>query len=160
MTRMTQAVLKAGLITPNMLREIKRFSPTIDCDAEVEEPKELEYAAKIIADALESQEYTLIRETDLDILRQYAEEHRAGTLHLETLNETAEFTITYCVSKTGEYIIAWTDEGSAEDLANGVTYLRTSSCDVFFKDVRELWYGEKKAFAVCIPSGVNGGHRG
>lgn len=156
---MTKAVLKAGLITPNMLREMKRFSPFIDRDAEVEEPKELEAAAKIIADALESQEYTIVRETDLDVLRQYIESHVDGTLHVEDVaeEEPMEFEVSYCVAKTGEYIIAWTADSIADLLTNGATYLRTAVGsngfirDVHFKDVRELWYGEKKAFVVCVP---------
>ena len=148
---MTKAVLKAGLITPNMLREMKRFSPFIDRDAEVEEPKELEHAAQIIADALEEREYTLVRETDLDALHQYVETHTEGLLHYETLTEKMEFTVTYSVSKTGEYIIAWNTEGIADELTNGATYLKTAIGSVYFKDVRELWYGEQKAFMVCIP---------
>jgi hypothetical protein len=150
---MTKAVLKAGLITPNMLREMKRFSPFIDRDAEVEEPKELEAAAKIIADALESREYTIVRETDLDALRQYADEHTEGTLHIDDVSqaEPMEFTVSYCVSKAGEYIIAWTAESIEDVLTNGSTFLKTAVREVYFKDVRELWYGEKKAFVVCVP---------
>jgi hypothetical protein len=150
---MTKAVLKAGIITPNMLAEMKRFSPFIDRAAEAEAPKELEQAAKIVADALEAQEYTLIRETDLDILQQYVESHLEGMLHVEVVEEKlpAEFAVTYCVSKTGEYVIAWTGESIEDVLTNGMTYLRTGVREVFFEDARELWYGEKKAFVVCMP---------
>jgi hypothetical protein len=153
MRPMTKAVLEAGLITPNMLNEMKRFSPTLERDAKLEEPKELELAAKIVADALESSEHTLVRETDLDILRTYLDTHTEGTLHFEDvgLKEPLDFTVTYSVTKTGEYVIAWKDESIDDALTNGVTCLRTGVGDVFFKDVRELWYGNKKAFMVCIP---------
>jgi hypothetical protein len=159
---MTQAVLKAGLITPNMLREIKRFSVTIDRDAEVEEPKELELAAKIVADALESQEYTVVRETDLDVLHEYLESHVDGVLHLEAVESVkpVEFEVSYCVSKMGEYVVAWTGERLFDVLTNGTTFLRTAIGDVFFKDVHELWYGGRKAFMVCTPREVVNGHGG
>jgi hypothetical protein len=159
---MTQAVLKAGIISENMLREIKRFSVTLDPDAKVESPKELEHAAQIIANAMEEAGYTTVRETDLDILRQYLDTAADGTLRLEvTGSEPVDVEVTYGMTKTGEYIIAWNSESIEDALTNGVTFLWTERDhrQVFFKDVRELWYGEKKAFMVCVPRGadVHGG---
>jgi hypothetical protein len=151
MNPMTQAVLKAGLITPNMLQEMKRFSPTLDQNAVVEEPKDLERAAQLIADALEHSDLTLVRETDLNALRHYVDTRTDGTLHYETLAETVDFTVSYAVAKTGEYLIAWNSEGLLEEIANGMTYLKTDTKEVYFKDVRELWYGERKTFLVCVP---------
>jgi hypothetical protein len=162
MSPMTQAVLKAGIITPNMLREIKRFSVTLDPDAQVESPKELEHAAQIIATAMEEAGYTTVRETDLDVLRQYMETATDGTLHLEAGEEPMSIEVTYGKTKTGEYIIAWNSESIEDSLTNGMTHLIvwTGKYEkVFFQDVRELWYGEKKAFMVCVPreSDVHGG---
>lgn len=152
MRTMTKAVLKAGIITPNMLREMKRFSPTLEQDAEVEEPKELELAAKIIADALESEGYSLVKETDLDVLRQYMEKNTTGSLHLEAVaGEPTDVNVTYAMSKTGEFIIAWNSDSIADELVMGTTFLETVMGIIMFKDVRELWYGDKKAFMVCIP---------
>jgi hypothetical protein len=149
---MTKAVLKAGLITPNMLREMKRLSPFIDRDAEVEEPKELEHAARIIADALEEREYALVRETDLDAFRQYMETRAKGTLHIEDYGVMPEeFAVEYGRTKTGEYIIGWTEESIDALLTNGITCLKTAEKSVYFEDVRELWYGKKKAFMICVP---------
>ena len=39
-------------------------------------------------------------------------------------------------------------------LTNGRTYLVVDDTHVFFKDVRELFFGEQKAFMVCTPSTV------
>lgn len=153
MNPMTEAVLKAGIITPNMLREMKRFSPSIDQEAEVEEPKELELAAKIIADALESADYTLVRETDLECLRQYTDTATEGMMHIEVLEVApVDFPVTYGKTPTGEYIIAWKSESIGDALTNGMTYLKAEhGKHVFFKDVRELWFGEHKAFMLCVP---------
>jgi hypothetical protein len=158
MNRMTQAVLEAGIITPRMLAEMKRFSVALDQSAEVAEPKGLEEAAQIIAEALQSADYAIVRETDLDVLSQYLENHIEGSLHFEALDsKPVEFDVAYCVTRTGDYVIAWNSESISDEMTNGMTFLRTVLRDVRFKDVRELWYGEKKAFMICTPrEGGNG----
>jgi hypothetical protein len=150
---MTKAVLKAGLITTNMLREMKRFSITLDRDAEVEEPTTLEEAAKIVGDALESSDQTIVRETDLAVLRQYIDTSTSGEMHVEVMGTpAAEFDVTYGKTRLGEYIIAWRSESIGDALTNGMTYLDTGDEKVYFKDVRELWFGDNKAFMLCIPN--------
>ncbi len=163
MNPMTKAVLRAGLISPNMLDEVKRFSITLDPNAKVEEPKDLGTAAKIIADALEQADMTVIRETDLAVLRQYIGTSTLGTLHVEIMEAPpAEFEVTYGKAQLGEYIIAWKGESIGEAICNGMTYLVVNvpkgtlrdlyeEKKVFFKDVRELWFGENKAFMLCTP---------
>lgn len=160
MNAMTEAVLKSGIITPNMLQEMKRFSPTLDRDAETSEPKELEEAARLIADALESAEYALVKETDLEVLRQYIDTSVEGFLHIEALDaKPVEVIVTYGRTKLGEYIIAWRGDSIADVITNGMTYLSTLIShpdevpeDVYFRDMRELWFGDNKAFILCVPS--------
>jgi hypothetical protein len=157
MNPMTEAVLKAGLITSNMLREMKRFSPTLDREAEVEEPKELELAAKIIADALESADYTIVRETDLGVLQQYMDTATKGTLVMEDdLGEKVRIEVTYGKTKTGEYVLPWRSESIGHSMVLSTTYLELADgyageTEVRFADVRELYFGTQKAFMLCIP---------
>ena len=61
---MIEAVLKAGLLTPQALAEMKKFSSVIDVEAQTEEPKDLDTAATIIANALTAEGYVMVRETD------------------------------------------------------------------------------------------------
>lgn len=155
MNPLTHAVLKAGLVSPSMLKEMKRFSSTIDPEAEPEEPKSLEEAVKLIDDALQSEQYVLVRETDLEIVRQYAETVRTTALHVEVDDGMkSDMDVTYGKTPIGEYIIAWKSESIRDMMTNGLTYLVEEGAHVFFKDVRELFFGEQKAFMVCVPSTV------
>lgn len=166
MNTMTEAVLKSGIITENMLQEMKRFSPTLDRDAVTAEPKDIEEAARLIADALESAEYALVRETDLEVLRQYIDTSVEGFLHIEVPDtKPIEVVVTYGKTKLGEYIIAWRGESIADAITNGMTYLEfpqpvEDGLDrVYFKDVRELWFGDNKAFMLCVAADpVEGGN--
>ena len=152
MNPITEAVLRAGIISPAQLAEMKRISPVIDREATVGEPLDLEAAAKIVADAMESEQYALVRETDLEVVRQYAETTATATLHVEEGSESTDFEVTYGRTPMGGYIIAWKSESIAEMMTNGLTYLTVGATHVFFKDVRELFFGSKKAFMVCTPS--------
>jgi hypothetical protein len=155
MNPLTEAVLKAGLVSPSMLREMKRISPVIDPEAEAEEPKSLEEAVKLIDDALQSEQYVLVRETDLEVVRQYADTVRTTVLHVEVEDGTeSDMDVTYGKTPLGEFIIAWKSESIRDMMTNGLTYLVENGTHVFFKDVRELFFGEQKAFMVCVPSTV------
>jgi hypothetical protein len=155
MNPLTTAVLKTGLITPEMLREIKRFSPVIDPEAETEEPKDLAEVVALIDTALQSEQYVLVRETDLEVVRQYAETVvRQARLHIEHEEEKSDVEVSYGKTALGEFIIAWKSESIRDMLTNGRTYLVVDDTHVFFKDVRELFFGEQKAFMVCTPSTV------
>lgn len=147
MNPITEAVLKAGLITPAQLQEMKRFSAVIDPEAEVGEAMPLDMAAKYVEDALQSDKYVLVRETDLAVLAQYTETARKGNLHLD--QNVIE--VTFGMTPLGEYIIAWKSESIAELMLDAGTYLDDDGMDVYFRDVRELFFGEHKAFMVCVP---------
>ena len=153
MNPVTQAVLKAGLISPEQLAEMKRISPIIDKEAELGDPVDLEMAAKIVEDAMQSEQYVLMRETDLEALKQYAETSAIGILHIEVDDSAGDIEVTYGRTPMGEYIIAWKSESIAGMMTNGRTYLAVDiNTNVFFKDVRELFFGDQKAFMVCKAS--------
>ena len=69
---MTQAVLRSGLISVDQLAEMKRFRPpSLSADADVEEFHSLEEAAQLVSNALQSEGYVLMRETDLEGVSRY-----------------------------------------------------------------------------------------
>jgi len=156
---MIEAVLKAGVVDANTLALFKKFGAPIDPDAEVEEPKDLETAAAIIGDVLESEGYVVVRETDLQVFNQYVETSRRGTLHLAVESDVeptgltaTDIEITYGKTKMGEYIIAWHSESIEDLLTDGNSYLEAEDCRIFFQSVRELYFGNTKAFMVCLVS--------
>jgi hypothetical protein len=151
----TAAVLRAGVVSPKMLEEMKRWSPNLEKEASAGEPLELDMAASIIEQALQSEEYVIVRETDLEVVRQYATTTRTGVLHMEIDElQQGDAEVTYGKTKLGEYIIAWQSDSIEDLLTNGLSYLVEDGHRVFFKNVRELYFGERKAFMVCTPSTV------
>jgi hypothetical protein len=152
MNPITEAVLRAGIISPAQLAEMKRISAVIDREATVGEPLDLEVAARIVAEALESEQYALVRETDLEVVRQYAETATTGLLHVEEGDQSTDFEVTYGRTPLGGFVIAWKSESIATMMTNGRTYLVHDGVHVFFSDVRELFFGTTKAFMVCVPS--------
>jgi hypothetical protein len=158
---LTQAVLRAGLVTEAQIAEMKRWAPpSLSADDVPEEPKSLAESVALINDALQSDGYVLMRETDLEAVRQYAATSQRSILHLEPEGvEAQDIEVTYGKTPIGEYIIAWHSESIQDLLTNGLTYLVVRPTDgsverVFFKDVRELFFGTTKAFMVCVPSSV------
>lgn len=144
-------ILKAGLLSKQQLEEMKRISPVIDRDAEVGEPVDLELASRLVLDALEREEYVLVRETDLEVLRQYASSAKSGALYIEGEDGHTSFDVTFGRTTMGDYVIAWRGESIKELMTNGLTHLLDGVEPIYFQDVRELFFGEQKAFMVCVP---------
>jgi hypothetical protein len=149
-----EAVLRAGIISPAMLRELRRFNPGLAPGLEAtEEPLELEHAARLVSDALQTEQFVLVRETDLSVVKQYVSSPQTGLLRVELDDGTStEFAVTYAKTALGEYVFAWRGENLREAMTNGLTHLMSVETDVYFKDVRELFFGEQKAFMVCTSS--------
>lgn len=152
---MTQAVIAAGLVNQAQLDEMKRWNPALaPVVDEVPPPKTLEEAAELVVEALQSEGYALVRETDLEVVHQYAATVTRGTLHLEVGTEGTDFEVTYGKTPIGEFIISWRSESIKDAMVNGQTYLIDGNTRVFFNDIRELFFGEQKAFMVCVPATV------
>lgn len=155
---LTVAILKSGLISPAALAEFRRWK-TIDLPEELPVIAEgLEQVAQSLASALEGDGLVISRETDLDILKQFLDTQRQGNLHVEIYREDvtedtdADISISFGITPLGEYIIPWRSESIVAELTNGFCYLDAPGIErVFFAGVRELFYGDHKAFMVCVP---------
>ena len=154
MSAMIDVVLRAGLISPAQLEEMRRISPhVIDGDVEVRQPLDLERAAQLVEEVLTSEHYVLMRETDLESIQQYYRTAQEGFLHLElSAEQVTDTNVTFGRTRLGAFTIPWRGESIKDMLTNGMSYLLTSDGRVYFKDVRELCYGENTAFMVCVPS--------
>jgi hypothetical protein len=159
-TPLTTAALRAGLISKATLEEFRRWGAPIDIPEGIpaKPPKTIEEAGQLIEEALQSEGYTIARETDLEVLHQYLSTQAHGTLHVEfftsdpTQETEADIDVNYGVTPIGEFIIPWKSESIASELTNGACYLTSESLGgskIFFMQVRELFFGEQKAFMVC-----------
>jgi len=162
----TNAVIKAGLIHPDYLKEFQRWGAPIEVPEILPEtPKDMESAARAIEEALQSEGQVLTRETDLEVLHQYLNTQTQGVLHVEIdaaddMVNSADIPVSFGVTPNLEYIIPYRSESITEEMTNGLTYLRryddTSGPKIFFSSVRELFFGETKAFLLCTPSNTVG----
>jgi hypothetical protein len=156
----THAVVTMGVIDRDSLAEFARWGYPLE-DIPLERAPSAEKAAESLEEALRRERGELPRETDFDILERYLRSEARGTLHVEDVEATepaastcAEFEVTYARTRLGEYIFAWRSEGIADLLTNGRTYLADGRARVFFSSVRELFFGDTKAFLVCTGSSV------
>lgn len=157
MNSIATAVLSTGLVDPQIIEELRRWGalPT-DLTVDGPAPRTPEEMAVRIQSALESEGFVLVRETDLAILDQYTTTLSQGTLHLvldvDAEMQDADVPITFGRTSLNEYIVPWRSAGIQEVLTNGMTYLIDGEHRVFFRHVRELFFGDTKAFMICIPS--------
>lgn len=161
---LADAAIKSGLIPPEALAEVQRWGAPINVPDEIPDPpKTAEEAAEKIREVLESQGFVLTRETDLNILQQYLSTQRAGSLHVQLPKEAgdefitteADVPVVFGKTRLGEYILPWQGENLRSEMTNGLTYLdEGQGARVYFGDVREIFFGEFKAFMVCVVSTV------
>lgn len=159
MNPLTKAVVQMGCVDKELLEELRRFgAPIEELLVDEEQPStNQDDALTKLQDALTAEERVAIRETDLEVLEQYRVTRRNGVLRLSVAldgyTNQADIPVSYGRTALGEYLIPWQAETISQMLTNGETYLQTQeNTRVYFKDVRELFYGNVKAFMVCIPS--------
>jgi len=149
------AVVASGIVERAALEELRRWGLPVD---EVDDVKalHLEEAAARVRDALESEGYILVRETDLAVFEQFAQTMCQGVLHIVLDNEVDpkdnDLQVTFGRTPLKEYILPWKSTGIADVLTNGMTYLVDEGSRVYFREVRELFFGETKAFMICAPA--------
>jgi hypothetical protein len=154
------AVVRSGLISSEVLRELQRWGlpvalVSVPEEGVLENPKQI---VDLIQNALEDADQVKINETDLDLLTRYLDPayRKEGTLVVKDGKQKATSKVLYSVTPLGEYAIPWVSESIADFMTNGQTYLRFklsdgSSSRVTFSSVREVFFGDQKAFMVCTP---------
>ncbi len=157
---MTNAAIEAGLLHPQVIEEFRRWGcPIVEVDTTTV-AKTPEEAVERIQEVLEGDDLVKLRDTDLDVIRHYIDQQRPGQLHLEAEGENTNITVYFCKTKLNEYVIPWRTEGIYGLMVDEKTFLSFSETDssgkkhrvkVRFHDVRELFFGDTKAFMVCVP---------
>lgn len=152
------AILKTGLIDDEVIREIRKWGISFEGLDHKEEgkPRSLKDLVHVLENALQSAEMVAEKVTDADAIRVFLATQKIGTLHVHIEGQSASFDVPYGKNNLGEYIFPWQGETLADELTNGITYLlpdpKNEENKVFFNSVRELYYGDQKAFMVCAPS--------
>jgi hypothetical protein len=150
------AVVEAGLVPSDTLDELARWGIHVTAERrpELNNPQSI---ATHLKEALESEAQVRIDETELDLLHKYLnpKHQKQGRLIIKEDKSHTTTNISFCLTDLGEYAIPWTDEDVPEVLANGQTHLKWQdgevARDVYFTDVREVFFGTRKAFAICTP---------
>jgi len=153
------AVVRSGLVDPAVMEEIRRWGMPVElvsADKVLEDPRQI---VDLIQNALEGDDQVKISETDLDLLTRFLDPkyRREGTLVVKDGDQKATSKVMYCTTPLGEYAIPWMSESIGELMTNGGTYLRYKTGEgdneyIKFQDVREVFFGDQKAFMVCLPS--------
>jgi hypothetical protein len=154
MKPLTAAVVIAGILPENVLKEMARFSPVISPPPSAVDQVPLEDAAAYIQRAIQGEDHVTFRETDLDAVKTYLTTQKQGKLHLVLASadgtSPVDFPIAYGRTAMGEFIIPWSSENIADAMTDPETFLTTEDGDVvYFSDMRELHYDDTKAFMVC-----------
>lgn len=154
------AVLKAGIVPTTVLPELSRWGMDLPETVEVEPDRQTALAE--IRESIESSETVVVRETDLDALKNYDKDCARGRLYYsvpdyskpteQRARKTTFVDVTYAKTTIGNYLIPWTDEDTFDLMLDEGTYLKPAGEErVHFDNVSELFYGEQKAFMICTP---------
>lgn len=144
------AVLKAGIIPEVAIHELSRWGVSFPTGVKPETSKR--EVLENIREAIESKELVELRMTDLDARDFYRENEKSGRLYYATAKGTTFLDITFACTPFNHYLIPWDGEDLTQLMLSRGTYLKPRGEErVYFGDVYELYYGEKKVFMVCVP---------
>jgi len=159
------AVVKSGLLPEEALAEFRRWGHDVETPPPL--PKAPEEIVNALEQALQDEGLVLTRETDLEAVNDYLKTQAQGTLYVVIEDggnvETAGFPCTYGLTKMGEFIIRYHSESIEDVLTNGKSHLTFQSpetldhpVEVYFNRVREIFFGDTKAFIICTPVKTDG----
>jgi hypothetical protein len=156
---LTQAVLESGLVDSDTLTQLVRWR-MLSADEVEDYAKNLantpDSIVQKIHTALDSGDAVEVRDTDPDVIAHFLQTRRKAKLHVpnpDAEGKTLGIPVEYSVNKMGEYLIPWTSEGIRDLMLDELTYIKpVGEPRVYFADVRELFYGDHKAFMVCTPA--------
>lgn len=154
MNPIATVIARSGILPQDILDQMRRWGLPVP---ETTGPN-LTKAEDVVASiefAMQSEGLVLTRETDLEVLSQFLNTQKQGVLRIVADDDQyVDIVCSIGVTPMGGYIIPHRGDTIADLLVNGKTCVIMGGKKVFFQDARELFYGEHKAFIVCIPSTV------
>lgn len=150
----SQAVIESGIVEKEMIQQLCQWGYLPE-EATTVQPVDDNIVVQNIQEAIESGDVVTIKESDLDAIKGYLKNKKSGKLHLPNPDEegkTVPISVKYSLTKFGEYVIPWNSHTISDLMVEEGAYLKpVGEPRVHFVDVRELYYGDHKAFMVCVP---------
>jgi hypothetical protein len=148
-------MVQSGLIDEDWLKQMRGWG-LLSTPEEAEPITDPQVLVDRLREVIESREAVELRDTDLDIVRQYLAKREKGKLHVpnpEESGKTVPLPVEFCRTVLGEYVIPWTSESIRDLLTDEQTYLKVVGRPrIQFQEVRELFYDRQRAFVVCTPT--------
>jgi len=147
MGEVTRIVVRSGILPESTLAQLRQWGAIIDVSPDPD--ASVERMPKAIQQAVEEEDFIRVRETDLEILKHYLKSQETGTLTLVSGDWQEVIEVYFGRTPRGEIIIPWDDDTLEDTMLNGETYFQDSTkVKLSFVAMRELYYGERKAFMV------------
>jgi hypothetical protein len=154
------AVVKSGILPEEALAEFRRWGHDVETPPPI--PKDPKEIVQALEQALQDEGLVVTRETDLEAVTYFLMNQLQGELYVvleeEGHTETSGFPCNFGITPMGDYIIQWHSESIEEVMTNGKTHLNFQGKDtlgahveVYFNRVREIFFGDTKAFMICTP---------
>ena len=148
MSKLTEAVALSGALDPAQFSELSKWRLPIGLPTG--EPfNSPEQAVAAIEDATSGYDQVRIRVSDPDAMKTYLATKRQGKLVLKDGDNKQAFDWNFGVTSSGDYLLQWGDNAETDLLVNGESYLVDGQLRVFFSDVQELYFGDKRVFLQC-----------
>lgn len=144
-----KVVQQAGLVGQDTVIELRRWgSPVIASSSGPDISADI--VPLLIERAMQEQDFVQVRETDLEVLKQYLNTQDVGMLRLEDIRGNVDgVNIIFGKTAQGEYIIPWIDETVTDACINCLVSLHVPNSGwVTLRNPRELYYGERKMFTI------------
>lgn len=153
MKPMAKTIVELGLVDPGVLEQVRRWGYPVGsavfggCGQQVSDADDV---VSRLREALESKSQVEVRESDLDLTRQYLREQRAGKLLVKTEGRTAVINVTFYKTVFGEYAMPWgAVQRHMNELLTGAARLRVGGESVPLHGARVVHLGDEPAFVVC-----------
>lgn len=149
-SKIVEVVQQAGLVESETVDELRRWGAPIKRPSPGPDmPPEI--VPSLIDRAMQEEEFVKVKETDLEVLRDYFRTQRPGELKMETPDGSVEFAeVSFGKSAMGEYIIPWVDENIMDVMGDCLVSLSWPDmpASVQLKNPKELYYGDRKMFVI------------
>lgn len=163
MSHVGRILLKTGIINEDSLKEFRKWRLPLPEEPDRGNPLladrnyTVEGLIEAIEQAMQDEGYVLTRETDLDVLMDFLRDApRPASLFIHTeQHDGVEIKTMVGRRRTGEFILPWNADSINDWLTNGESYLLVDGKKVFFGNVKELFYGDRKAFLLATPTEVS-----
>ena len=158
MSNLVNALKGADVINDQNIQEMSKWT-VIQIPPASSEPTVLSAALQLIEEALQEYRVAIIRETDLDALKEFTATIHSTKLYWPDWDGSANETDIYIgKNRCGDYLIpclGFGDDseqlvGQSGDVLVGAS-IKEGSKTIYFDRVRTLFYGSTATFFVCTP---------